>query len=87
MLYSIRDTMKTLSVGRTSVYNLIKAGRLETVKLGSRTLVKMSSIHALVEAGEVAQELIGRKLSGKFLQAALGERDRAQARRRAVTAQ
>jgi hydroxymethylglutaryl-CoA lyase len=30
----------------------------------------------LVEAGEVAQELIGRKLSGKYLQAALGERDR-----------
>jgi hydroxymethylglutaryl-CoA lyase len=41
----------------------------------------------LVEAGEVAQELIGRKLSGKYLQAALGERDRAQARRRAVPAQ
>jgi len=41
----------------------------------------------LVEAGEVAQELIGRKLSGKFLQAALGERDRAQARRRSVPAQ
>jgi len=40
----------------------------------------------LVEAGEVAQELIGRKLSGKFLQAALGERDRAQARRRTVPA-
>jgi hydroxymethylglutaryl-CoA lyase len=40
----------------------------------------------LVEAGEVAQELIGRKLSGKFLQAALGERDRAQARRRASQA-
>ena len=41
----------------------------------------------LVEAGEVAQELIGRKLSGKFLQAALGERDRAQARRRSVPVQ
>ena len=41
----------------------------------------------LVEAGEVAQELIGRKLSGKFLQAALGERDRAQARRRTAPAQ
>ena len=40
----------------------------------------------LVEAGEVAQELIGRKLSGKFLQAALGERDRAQARRRTAPA-
>jgi len=41
-------------------------------------------LEKLVEAGEVAQELIGRKLAGKFLQAALGERDRAQARRRAV---
>jgi hydroxymethylglutaryl-CoA lyase len=41
----------------------------------------------LVEAGEVAQELIGRKLSGKYLQAALGERDRAHARRRAAPAQ
>jgi hydroxymethylglutaryl-CoA lyase len=41
----------------------------------------------LVEAGEVAQELIGRKLSGKYLQAALGERDRAQARRRTAPAQ
>ena len=34
----------------------------------------------LVEAGEVAQELIGRKLSGKYLQAALGERNRQAAR-------
>ena len=53
MLYSIRDTVEALSIGRTSVYNLIKAGRLEIVKLGSRTLVKVSSIHALVEANEV----------------------------------
>jgi hydroxymethylglutaryl-CoA lyase len=36
----------------------------------------------LVEAGEVAQELIGRKLSGKYLQAALGERDRQGSRTR-----
>jgi hydroxymethylglutaryl-CoA lyase len=36
----------------------------------------------LVEAGVVAQELIGRKLSGKYLQAALGERDRQALRNR-----
>ena len=53
MLYSIRDTMGTLSIGRTSVYNLIKTGRLEAVKLGSRTLIKVSSIHALVEANSL----------------------------------
>lgn len=34
------------------------------------------SLPKLVEAGEQAQSLIGRKLSGKYLQAALGERDR-----------
>jgi len=36
----------------------------------------------LVDAGELAQELIGRKLPGKYLQAALGERDRLIARTR-----
>jgi hydroxymethylglutaryl-CoA lyase len=53
-------------------------------KMGIETGIDLAK---LVEAGEVAQELIGRKLSGKFLQAALGERDRAQARRRTAPAQ
>jgi hydroxymethylglutaryl-CoA lyase len=35
------------------------------------------NLEALVEAGELAQELIGRKLAGKYLQAALGEREKA----------
>jgi hydroxymethylglutaryl-CoA lyase len=35
----------------------------------------------LVGAGEVAQELIGRKLAGKYLQAALGEREKRASRR------
>jgi hydroxymethylglutaryl-CoA lyase len=34
------------------------------------------TLERLVEAGELAQELIGRKLSGKYLQAALGEREK-----------
>jgi excisionase family DNA binding protein len=55
MLYSIRDTMGALSIGRTSVYNLINSGRLEAVKLGSRTLIKVSSIHALVEANGLSR--------------------------------
>ena len=39
-------------------------------------------LEKLVEAGELAQELIGRRLSGKYLQAALGEREKAQQRLR-----
>lgn len=42
------------------------------------------SMEKLVEAGELAQELIGRKLSGKYLQAALGEREK-KARQRLQT--
>ncbi len=38
-------------------------------------------LEGLVEAGEIAQTLIGRKLSGKYLQAALGEREKKAARR------
>jgi hydroxymethylglutaryl-CoA lyase len=38
-------------------------------------------LEKLVQAGEVAQGLIGRKLAGKYLQAALGERDKRTVRR------
>ena len=46
--YSINDTAKALSLGRTSIYALIKEGRLETLKLGRRTLVRVESIRRLV---------------------------------------
>jgi excisionase family DNA binding protein len=52
---SINETARALSLGRTTIYELIKQGRLETVKLGSRTLVKTSSILALIGESEVAQ--------------------------------
>ncbi len=44
---SINETAKALGIGRTSVYRLIQEGRLETFKLGRRTLVKAASIRAL----------------------------------------
>ena len=46
---SINDTAKALSLGRTSVYALIREGRLETVKLGRRTLVRIASIRRLLD--------------------------------------
>ncbi len=46
--------------------------------LGVRTGV---SLPKLVDAGALAQELIGRKLPGKYLQAALGEREKQSPRR------
>lgn len=49
ILISIKDTGRMLGIGRTKVYDLIRQNRLETVKLGSRTLVHNDSIKAFVE--------------------------------------
>lgn len=45
---SINDTAKVLSLGRTSVYALIRGGRLETIKLGRRTLIKAASVRRIM---------------------------------------
>ena len=52
LLTSINAACETLNVGRTHLYSLINRGHLDTVKLGRRTLVKVSSIKALVGEGE-----------------------------------
>ena len=45
----MNEAAKALSLGRTSIYALIREGRLETVKLGRRTLIKVTSIRSLLE--------------------------------------
>ena len=54
LLTSINGACQSLNVGRTYLYALINQGRLDTVKLGRRTLVKVSSIKALIGESEVA---------------------------------
>lgn len=49
LAYSINETAKALSLGRTSVYLLIAEGRLETFKFSSRRLVKAESVRQLVD--------------------------------------
>ncbi len=49
LVYSINETARMLSLGRTSIYAMIADGRLETFKLGRRTLVKADSISRLID--------------------------------------
>jgi excisionase family DNA binding protein len=46
---SIKSAAKAIGIGRTSIYRLINEGRLTTVKLGRRTLIKAESLRRLIE--------------------------------------
>ena len=49
LAYSINETARLLSMGRTSIYAMIADNRLETLKLGRRTLVRAESIRRLID--------------------------------------
>ena len=48
LAYSINETARALSLGRTSIYAMIADGRLEAFKLGRRRLVKAESVRGLI---------------------------------------
>lgn len=51
LAYSIREACKASSLGRTTIYNHISAGRLRVVRVGGRTIIPAEALHALI-AGE-----------------------------------
>ena len=51
LAYSIREACRASSLGRSTVYSHISAGRLRAVRVGGRTLIPAESLLALI-AGE-----------------------------------
>lgn len=49
--YSIKEACKASSLGRTTIYAHIAAGRLIARRIGGRTIIPAASLHALI-AGE-----------------------------------
>lgn len=47
----INDAARALGVGRTHLYRLINEGKIETLQLGRRRLVKAASLRKLIEEG------------------------------------
>lgn len=53
-LCSVSDAAKMLSVGRTKIYDMLAKGQISSMRIGSRRLVKVDSIKALIEHGDAA---------------------------------
>lgn len=51
LAYSIKDACRASSLGRTTIYAHIAAGRLLARRIGGRTIIPAESLHALI-AGE-----------------------------------
>ena len=51
---STNDTAKALGIGRSSVYALLKSGRLDAIKIGRRTLLTTESIKRLAQSRHIA---------------------------------
>jgi excisionase family DNA binding protein len=48
-MYGVNETLTLLSIGRTSLYALIKQGDLKPVKLGRKTLFCASDLAAFLD--------------------------------------
>jgi excisionase family DNA binding protein len=53
---SIPDAARAIGIGRTTIYQLIAAGRLHPIKIGRRTLIPVSSIQRYIEGAARATD-------------------------------
>jgi excisionase family DNA binding protein len=52
LAYSIKEASRATSLGRTRLYQLIAEGRLQAVKIGSRTLIPAHALNKLIEGDQ-----------------------------------
>ena len=50
LAYSIPEAAAAISIGRSKIYALIAEGRIETRKIGKRTVIPAASLATLLEA-------------------------------------
>ncbi len=52
--YTVADTCRTLSIGRTSLYELIATGEIKPVRIAGRTLIPRTEIERLTRVDRAA---------------------------------
>ena len=50
LAYSISEAAHAISIGRSKIFLLIAEGKIETRKIGRRTVIPAASLHRLLEA-------------------------------------
>lgn len=48
LAYSVREAVQATSLGRSTIYNYIAAGRLAKRQIGGRIVIPAESLHALI---------------------------------------
>jgi excisionase family DNA binding protein len=55
LLLGVREAARMLGIGRSTLYELIAAGEIETVHIGRAARVPVAALHAFVERRRTAQ--------------------------------
>lgn len=52
--YTVNEAVKACGLGRTTIYELIKAGELKPAKVGARTLILRSDLERMLQRAVAA---------------------------------
>lgn len=52
--YTVNEAVKACGLGRTTIYELIKAGELKPAKVGARTLILRSDLEDMLQRAVAA---------------------------------
>ena len=47
--YTVAQACRISGIGKTMLYDLIAQGRIDKIKIGSKTLIPAKSLHALID--------------------------------------
>ena len=54
LAYTVAQATEAIGVGKTTLYELFKAGTLKPIRIGGRTLVPAGELHRLIAEAEAA---------------------------------
>lgn len=57
MLLTINDAAAAMSVSRSTIYNMLKAGDIKAIRLGAKNRIPVESVQAFIAARQECAEI------------------------------